>query len=59
MKYKDMSPWEDEPLWKYKKVAGVKGISVKLAGKLPRKMMITVTGIAQAYGRPIMNRIKR
>ena len=58
MKYKDMSPWTDAPLRKYKKATGVKGIGIKLAGKLPRKLMITVTGIAQAYGRPVMNKIK-
>ncbi len=58
MKYKDMSPWKDEKLWEYKRTTGVKGISVKLARKLPRKLMISVTGIAQAYGRPVVNRIK-
>ena len=58
IKYKDMSPWKDSPLWDYKKATGVKGISVKLAGKLPRKLMISVAGIAQAYGRPVINRIK-
>lgn len=57
MKYKDMSPWKDEPLWEYKKATGVKGISVKLAGKLPRKLMISVTGMAQAYGRPVVNKL--
>lgn len=58
MKYKDMSPWKDEALWEHKKATGVKGIGVKLVGKLPRKLMILVTGIAQAYGRPVMNRFK-
>ncbi len=58
MKYKDMSPWKDEELWDYKKPTGVKGIGVRLAGKLPRKLMILVAGIAQAYGRPVINRIR-
>ncbi len=57
MKYKDMSPWKNEKLWEYKKATGVKGIGVKLAGKLPRKLMISVTGIAQAYGRPVVNKL--
>lgn len=59
MKYKDISPWKEYPLWECKKDTGVKEIGVKLAGKLPRKVMISVTGIAQAYGRPVLNRIKR
>ncbi|MCD7857042.1 MAG: glycosyltransferase family 8 protein [Clostridiales bacterium] len=59
MKYKDMSPWKDEKLWEYKSATGVKGIGVMLARMMPRKLMISVTGIAQAYGRPILNRIKR
>ncbi|MCD8380911.1 MAG: glycosyltransferase family 8 protein [Lachnospiraceae bacterium] len=58
MKYKNMSPWKDEALWEYKRTIGVKGIGAKLVGKLPRKLMISVTGIAQAYGRPMVNRIK-
>lgn len=58
MKYKDMSPWKDEALWEHKGATGVKGIGVKLAEKLPRKLMISITGIAQAYGRPMVNRFK-
>lgn len=58
MKYKNMSPWKDEELWEHKKVVGVKGIGIKLARKLPGKLIISVTGIAQAYVRPIINRIK-
>lgn len=59
MKYKALSPWRDSPLWKYKKVTGIKGVSVRLAEKMPRKLMIVVTGIAQAYGRPVVNRLRK
>lgn len=56
-KYKNVSPWKDEDPWEYKKATGIRGAGIKLAEKMPRKLMITVTGIAQAYGRPIRNRL--
>ena len=59
MKYKAMTPWKDPPLWKYKKTKGIKGIYVTLSGKLSRKIMIQLSGVLQAYGRPLMNRIRK
>ncbi|MCD8219668.1 MAG: glycosyltransferase family 8 protein [Ruminococcus sp.] len=57
MRYKGMSPWKDEKLWEYKKATGVKEIGIKLTQKLPRKLMISLTGIAQAYVRPVVNKL--
>ena len=59
MKYKDLSPWNDSPLCKYKKATGFRGIGIRLSKKMPRKLMIVVCGIAQAYGRPVMKWIFR
>ena len=58
LKYKAMSPWKDAPLWKYKKAKGIKGVYMALSRKLPRKIMIPLSSILQAYGRPLIYRIK-
>lgn len=58
LKYKAMSPWKDAPLWKYKKAQGLKGAYASLSEKLSRKIMIPLSGILQAYGRPLIYRIR-
>ncbi|MCC8013605.1 MAG: glycosyltransferase family 8 protein [Eubacterium sp.] len=58
LKYKNMSLWKDSPLWKYKSENAVKEFIIKLAEKMPRKLMIKVFGTAQIYGRPLFNRLK-
>lgn len=57
MEYKMQSPWkdcklreDDRPQWKKK--------TVKIIKYFPRFLMIYISGIAQAYVRPIYNRVK-
>ncbi len=57
-KYKAMSPWRDEPLWKYAKYKGLHGMYIRIANKLPRTLVIWFSGILQAFGRPWLNKIK-
>ena len=59
MKYKSMGPWRDTPLWQNKKSTGIRGVYIRLAGKLPRKLTVSISGFLQAYGRPVLNRITR
>ena len=54
MKYKKISPWTDKELWKYKKATGLKGVYIMLVEHMPRKMVIHLSGLLQAYGRPIL-----
>ena len=58
LKYKAMSPWKDAPLWKYKKGKGLNGAYASLCEKLSRKIMIPLSGLLQAYGRPLIYRIR-
>ena len=51
LKYKELSPWNNEPLW-IENRSLIKQIAVGLLKKTPRKMMILFTGILQAYARP-------
>lgn len=57
MKYKEMSPWKAEKMREYKKPSGIKGMYVRATKRMPRKMMIELSGLLQAYGRPIVNRL--
>ena len=57
MKYKKMSPWKAEKMRKYKKPSGIKGMYVRATKRMPRKMVIELSGLLQAYGRPIVNRL--
>lgn len=56
MEYKRKSPWADAPLRTPKKVSGLKGIYIKLTKFMPRKLVISISGLLQAYGRPLLNR---
>ena len=58
LKYKGMSPWKDEPLWEHKEQNAIKGIYKKVVAILPRRVMIALSGLLQAYGRPLMNRLR-
>lgn len=57
--YKSKSPWAEEPLWKPIQVTGAKGAYIKLSQKLPRKMMIRLSGLLQVYGRPLAYSLKK
>lgn len=58
LKYKNLSPWKDEPLWKYTSPKGIKGIYIKLINNLPRNIMIGISSILQVYGRPFLISLK-
>ena len=53
LKYKAMSPWHDAPLREEHR-----GRSVYMLRKMPRPLMLGVTGLMQAYGRPWAYRIR-
>lgn len=57
-KYKELSPWVDDPMWIYVKPKGAEGMYVKLVSSIPRKLMIVISGLLQAYGRPLINKVK-
>lgn len=56
LKYKDLSPWKDFPLWEDNRNA-IKQSTVSMLKKMPRKLMISCTGILQAYARPLKNKL--
>lgn len=58
LKYKNLSPWKDEPLWKYTSSKGMKGIYIKLINKLPRNIIIEISSILQVYGRPLFMKLR-
>lgn len=58
LKYKEMTPWKDNALWEYKNKKGISGVYTKLINKMPRRFMIWFSGILQAYGRPLLLKIK-
>lgn len=58
LEYKLISPWKDEKMWKNQKISGVQGIYKSFVKFLPRKLMIHISGILQAYVRPIIRKIK-
>lgn len=58
LKYKEISPWKDNPLWKYSNPSGIKGIYIAIIDYMPRKFMIALSGLLQAYGRPLIVKLK-
>lgn len=54
--YKEKSPWFDTPLWQQNPPSGAKGLYICMVKRMPRKMAIGVSGILQAYGRPLLYR---
>jgi len=58
VEYKSMSPWKDESLWKYNESNTWKEGYLKLYKALPTSMSIRISGLLQAYGRPVLEKIK-
>jgi len=58
LKYKALSPWAEATLW-HDNTGLLKRATVEILKKMPRKMMIRICGLAQAYGRPWKNRISQ
>lgn len=58
LKYKNMSPWKDAPLWEDDRPAW-KRLGVKVYKGLPSNVSVWIAGIMQAYGRPLVNRMKQ
>lgn len=54
-KYKEMSPWKDEPLREDNR-PGWKKAGIKLFKRLPSELALQIAGWAQAYWRPWKNR---
>lgn len=57
LKYKNMSPWKEEPLWEDNR-SQWKQIGAKVIMKMPRGLSISLAGLMQAYGRPVINMLK-
>lgn len=57
LKYKAMSPWKDEPLRKDNR-SSLRQKELKVFNLLPRGLAIHIAGFFQAYGRPLMKRIR-
>lgn len=57
LEYKAMSPWKDEPLRGYH-VKKWKLYYIKFYKVLPIWLSVRISGLLQAYGRPMINRIK-
>lgn len=56
IKYKNISPWKDAALWKENR-PGWKLAGAKVINTLPRSVAIRVSGLLQAYWRPLKNRV--
>ncbi|MCC8151281.1 MAG: glycosyltransferase family 8 protein [Lachnospiraceae bacterium] len=57
MKYKNMSPWKEFPLWEYKQGSCLNKVFAAFLKKLPRNVAVFLSGLLQAYGRPLFYRI--
>lgn len=58
LKYKALSPWAETTLWN-DNTGTLKSVAVEILNKLPRGLMIRMCGLAQAYGRPLKNRMRK
>lgn len=58
LRYKAISPWKDAPLWEAKSRSKTEALYVGLVKKLPRALAIFLSGLLQAYGRPLLYRLK-
>ena len=58
LKYKSLSPWAETTLWN-DNTGTFKRVTVEILKKLPRGLMIRMCGLAQAYGRPLKNRLTK
>ncbi len=59
LKYKEKSPWAEQPLWEMPKQKGLKEVYTKISKALPRKLCIAVSSVLQVYGRPFLYGMKR
>lgn len=57
LKYKKMSPWNNEPLWKDEKSKWKQKI-VNIYKTLPTDLAVRIAGIIQAYVRPLKNKFR-
>lgn len=58
LKYKALSPWRSAPLWEDNDGLA-KHFMIALLKMIPRGVMIRICGVAQAYGRPCKNRLRK
>ncbi len=58
MKYKEMSPWKQEPLWEDHRPKW-KQEGIRIYKMLPDCLAIRAAGLLQAYGRPFLYKMKR
>ena len=56
--YKYLSPWKDEPVHKYKDNSRLRKVYVQFYNAIPLWLSVRLSGLLQAYGRPIREKIK-
>lgn len=56
-KYKTLTPWNNDPVWPYVRKKGCLEYFIIILEKISRPLMIRITGILQAYGRPLLYRL--
>ncbi len=57
LKYKEKSPWKEYAIWADNRSSLKKSIS-SIYHWLPNGLSVRIAGLAQAYGRPLLNKIK-
>lgn len=58
LKYKEMSPWKNEPLWEDNH-SRWKQWGIKIYKIIPNSLALRVAGAMQAYGRPLINMLRK
>jgi len=58
LEYRSESPWKSEPLREPPKYGFLKSMYIMFCKFMPRKLMVFVSGILQAYGRPLLLKYK-
>lgn len=56
--YRDKSPWKLEELKEYSYKNNIHRMYLIFCNIIPKKMMVYISGILQAYGRPWINKLK-
>lgn len=58
MKYKAMSPWNNQKISRFQKGRGLAGVCISIVNAMPRVVAIWFSGLLQAYGRPLFLKMK-
>lgn len=59
LKYKEMSPWKENDLLEEEKKSVIQEVYIEIITKVPRNIMIFISGLLQIYGRPLLYKCKK